>query len=92
MRGAIESAEQIVCGIGAAPNKGIAHGDLKPENIFLPRHGHFMTAQGEVRCCPAVGQKRSARSRFRLDFEYGCSLESWTCLDRSSAASRRPEL
>src|SRR5262245_3138829 len=38
-RRAIEYAQQIVAGLGAAHEKGIVHRDLKPENIFITTDG-----------------------------------------------------
>jgi len=38
-RKAIEYAQQIAAGLGAAHGRGINHRDLKPENIFVTRDG-----------------------------------------------------
>src|SRR5215471_10601902 len=38
-RRAIEYAQQIVAGLGAAHEKGIVHRDLKPENLFVTKDG-----------------------------------------------------
>src|SRR5262245_52968082 len=38
-RRAIDYAQQIVAGLGAAHEKGIVHRDLKPENLFVTKDG-----------------------------------------------------
>src|SRR5205085_2998078 len=37
---AVDYAVQIAKGLAAAHEKGVIHGDLKPENLFVTRDGH----------------------------------------------------
>jgi serine/threonine protein kinase len=40
-RKAIEYAQQIAAGLGAAHARGVTHRDLKPENVFVTRDGRI---------------------------------------------------
>ena len=40
LRKTIDFAMHIAQGLAAAHGKGITHGDIKPENLFVTTHGH----------------------------------------------------